>query len=203
MKKSFLFILLFIGASTVVKAQINFGVKAGYNLSTVKFANEKLDSKSFFYAGGLVEYPLSPKVALQGELLYTQIGGKMGTELVQLVGNEVVNMGTTYYNYQFSQLQIPISIKYSFIPKLSASVGMNFAFNLSSKVKTTFMEENTHDFEGLKTLNLYPFLGAEFKFNEKFFMDARYNFNFINMTEGNGIPIKAGFLQAGVGYRFR
>ncbi|ASK32204.1 hypothetical protein CEY12_19855 [Chryseobacterium sp. T16E-39] len=80
MKKDFLFILLLISASVILKAQINFGVKAGYNLSTVKFTGEKLDPKSFFYAGGLVEYSLSPKVAVQGELLYTQIGGKMSTE---------------------------------------------------------------------------------------------------------------------------
>lgn len=203
MKKNFLFILLFICASAIVKAQVSFGVKAGYNLSSVKFANEKLDSKSFFYAGGLIEYPLSPKVALQGELLYTKIGGKMGVELFQLVGNEVVDMGTTYYDYRFSQLQVPISVKYSIIPQLSASVGMNFAFNVSSKVKTTFMDENTHDFEGLQTLNLYPFLGAEYKFNKKFFVDARYNFNFIEMNKANGLPVKAGFLQAGIGYRFK
>lgn len=203
MKKNFLFILLCISASVIVKAQVSFGVKAGYNLSTMKFANEKLDSKSFFYAGGLIEYPLSPKVALQGELLYTQIGGKMGVELFQLVGNEVIDMGITYYDYQFSQIQIPVSVKYNIIPQLSASVGMNFAFNVSSKVKTTFMEENTHDFEGLKTLNLYPFLGAEYKFNKNFFVDARYNFNFIDMTKNNGLPIKVGFLQAGVGYRFK
>ncbi|ASW74416.1 hypothetical protein IQ37_04960 [Chryseobacterium piperi] len=202
MKKSLLFVVL-LSISAISKAQVNFGVKAGYNLSTMKFADEKLDSKSFFYLGGLVEHPLSPKVSLQGELLYTQIGGKVGVDLVQLVGNEVVNMGITYYNYKFSQLQVPISVKYSLIPQLSASVGMNFAFNISSKVKTTFLDENTHDFEGLRTLNLYPFLGAEYKINKNFFVDARYNFNFFRMSQSNGWPVKAGFLQAGIGYQFK
>ncbi|WP_261512934.1 porin family protein [Chryseobacterium paludis] len=154
-----------------------------------------LDPKSFFYAGGLVEYPLSPKVALQGELLYTQIGGKMSKEAVPIPDSRVINFENTRYNLRFSQIQVPVSIKYSIIPQFSASVGMNIAFNLSSKVKTTFLGTDLYDYEGIKTLNLYPFLGAEYKFNKKFFVDAQYNFNFTKINTANGLPVKAGFLQ--------
>ncbi|ASK32203.1 hypothetical protein CEY12_19850 [Chryseobacterium sp. T16E-39] len=122
---------------------------------------------------------------------------------MHIFDNQVVNLGSLSYDYQFSQIQVPLSVKYSIIPQLSASVGINIAFNVPTKVKTTFLGSDMYDFDGIKTVNLYPFLGAEYKFNKKFFVDARYNFNFIEMNKENSLPVKAGFLQAGVGYRFK
>lgn len=184
---------------------MSFGVKGGYTLSSMKFFNTQLDSKSYFYVGILAEQPLSSKFGLQAEVLYTQLGGKDAYPWYELVGNEVVNMGNMHFNYKFNQIQVPISVKYYIVPELSASVGMNLGFNISSKVKmnTVFDEAETHNYESLKTLNLFPFLGAEYKINQKFFVDARYNFNFIEMNKNNAVPIKIGFLQAGVGYRFK
>ncbi|MGG1923778.1 MULTISPECIES: porin family protein [Chryseobacterium] len=209
MKKNIFFALAFV-LSTISNAQttsesMSFGVKGGYTLSSMKFFNTQLDSKSYFYAGILAEQPLSSKFGLQAEVLYTQLGGKDAYPWYELVGNEVVNMGNMNFNYKFNQIQVPISVKYYIVPELSASVGMNLGFNISSKVKmnTVFDEAETHNYESLKTLNLFPFLGAEYKINQKFFVDARYNFNFIEMNKSNAVPIKMGFLQAGVGYRFK
>ena len=209
MKKNIFFALAFV-LSTISNAQttsesMSFGVKGGYTLSSMKFFNTQLDSKSYFYAGILAEQPLSSKFGLQAEVLYTQLGGKDAYPWYELVGNEVVNMGNMNFNYKFNQIQVPISVKYYIVPELSASVGMNLGFNISSKVKmnTVFDEAETHNYESLKTLNLFPFLGAEYKINQKFFVDARYNFNFIEMNKSNAVPIKMGFLQAGVGYKFK
>ena len=73
MKKQFLlfFSILFFG---LVSAQTTFGVKAGYNLSNMKWESSNsgsynFDSKSYFYAGILIENRLSDKVSVQGELL--------------------------------------------------------------------------------------------------------------------------------------
>ncbi|MDR3022515.1 porin family protein [Chryseobacterium sp.] len=212
MKKNIFFIAVF-AFSAIFNAQENtkdpasmsFGVKGGYSLSNMKFFGTGLDSKSYFYLGIAAEQPLSSKFGLQAELLYTQLGGKDAYPWYELVGNEVVNMGNMNFDYKFNQIQVPISLKYYIIPELSASVGMNLGFNISSKVKmnTVFDEAETHNYESLKTLNLFPFLGAEYKINQKFFVDARYNFNFIEMNKKNAVPIKIGFLQAGVGYRFK
>ncbi|UTX48320.1 porin family protein [Chryseobacterium sp. MA9] len=212
MKKNIFFIAVF-AFSAIFNAQENtkdlasmsFGVKGGYSLSNMKFFETGLDSKSYFYAGITAEQPLSSKFGLQAELLYTQLGGKDAYPWYQLVGNEVVSMGEINFDYKFNQIQVPISVKYYIVPELSASVGMNLGFNISSKVKmnTVFGETETHNYESLKTLNLFPFLGAEYKINQKFFVDARYNFNFIEMNKNNSVPIKIGFLQAGVGYRFK
>ncbi|WP_435523760.1 hypothetical protein [Chryseobacterium indoltheticum] len=78
---------------------------------------------------------------------------------------------------------------------------MNFGFNLSEKVKTDGIVNGTdsQDLVGYKTLNLFPFLAAEYKITDKIFVDARYNFNFFDMHK-NGFETKIGFLQAGLGY---
>ncbi|AZA82656.1 hypothetical protein C1637_20615 [Chryseobacterium lactis] len=206
MKKNIFFVLL-VAASTFINAQstpMSFGVKGGYTLSSMKYFGEKLDSKSYFYAGILAEKPISSKFSVQAEVLYTQLGGKDSYPGVQLVGNEIVSVGDMKFDYKLNQIQVPISAKYYFIPNFSASVGMNFGFNISSKITTdTIFGEMSGESDGIKTLNLFPFLGAEYKITEKFFVDARYNFNFFEANKENAVPTKIGFLQAGVGYRFK
>ncbi|HCN51354.1 MAG TPA: hypothetical protein DIT10_20080 [Chryseobacterium sp.] len=213
MKKKNIFFVLTFAFSAIFNAQeqtknsesMSFGVKGGYNLSNMQIFGNQLDSKSYFYAGIVAEQPLSPKLAVQAEVLYTQLGGKDSYPWFQVIGTDLVEMGNTNYEYQFNQIQVPISLKYYFIPNLSASAGMNLGFNLSSKVKTdnNFNSTNDNSVHSIKTLNIFPFLGAEYKINEKFFVDARYNFDFIRINKSDMIPMKIGFLQAGVGYRFK
>jgi len=213
MKKTFLFASVitisgFInaqetGTESDYDSKLKFGLKAGYSLSNMKIFDNKLASKSYFYAGVVVEKPLSSNVSIQAEALYTQIGGTDSLPLMQLTGSEIVEMGDVDFHYQFTQIQIPISVKYYFIPKFSASAGMNFGFNLSEKMKTEGIVNGTDsmDLVDYKTLNLFPFLGAEYKLTDNFFVDARYQFNFFDMHK-KGFETKVGFLQAGVGYRF-
>lgn len=210
MKKNIFFALAF-AISAICNAQkttsesMSFGVKGGYSLSNMKFYNSQLNSKSYFYAGILAEQPLSSKFGLQAEVLYTQLGGKDSYPWFEQVGNEIVEGGTMNFEYQFNQIQVPVSVKYYFIPDLSVSAGMNLGFNISSKVKTStlFNGSNNTSVNSVKTLNLFPFLGAEYKINQKFFVDARYNFNFFTINKSNRVNTKIGFLQAGVGYRFK
>ena len=184
-------------------SRFKFGVKGGYSLSTMKFFDNKLDSKSYFYAGLAGEQPISSKVGIQAEILYSKIGGKEEWPVLPINGSNGEQPSSIAFNYEISQIQVPVSVKYYIIPDLSASVGMNMAFSISEKVKTE-MEVNgatSRNYDGIKSLNLFPFIGAEYRISEKFFVDARYNFNFIEIQKGD-LPTKAGFLQAGVGYRF-
>lgn len=189
-------------------SKANFGVKGGYSLSNMKFYNDKLDSKSYFYVGLIAELHLSKNVSIQAELLYSEIGGykafpfmittEDGYDPLLSNSSEIIK-----FNYKFSQIQIPISVKYYLAPKFSVLTGMNFGINTSSKVKTLFNGENiNNDFTGLSVINFYPFFGGEYKIYKGLFLDARYNFNFVKMNQGNADFVKIGFLQAGVGYRF-
>lgn len=206
MKNNILSVLL-LAISTFASAQkseISFGVKGGYSLSNMKFFGEKMDPKSYFYVVILAEKPISSQFSVQAEVLYTQLGGKESYPGAKLINNNVVAVNDMKTEFKIDQIQIPISAKYYFIPKLSASVGMNFGFNISSHVKAdTLFGEISGKSENLKTLALFPFVGAEYKITEKLFIDARYNFNFFEMNKSNSVPIKIGFLQAGIGYRFK
>lgn len=207
MKKNIFFTLLLAvsGILTAQNSSVSFGVKGGYTLSNMKFFDEKLGSKSYFYAGILTEQPVSSQLAIQAELLYMQLGGKDSYPWTEQVGTEIVEVGNMDFTYQFHQIQVPVSVKYYFIPDLSASVGMNLGFNISTKLTTgnPYAGEYKSNFNGAKTLNLFPFVGAEYKISSSFFVDARYNFNFIEVSKKNTVPTKIGFLQAGVGYRFK
>lgn len=214
MKKNILFALAF-AVSEFINAQtkasgsgdsnFKFGVKAGYSLSNMKFFDEKLDSKSYFYAGLVGEQPISSKFGIQAEVLYTQIGGTQQLPVIDFTDTGVIESGRRLkFNYQLTQIQVPVSAKYYFIPDFSISAGMNVGFNISEKVKTKEVVNGStsHNYEGIKSVNLFPFLGAEYKINDKFFVDARYNFNFFEINKGD-FTTKVGFLQAGVGYRFK
>lgn len=208
MKK--IYSVLIIAMFGNLQAQTAFGVKAGYNLSNMKwqvsgFNDYNFDSKSYFYIGALAERHLSDKFSLQAEVLYTELGGKSGEEsITTIVGNEVVEMGSNSSTFTTSQIQVPISAKYYFIPKFSLSAGMNFGFSFNSKVKNSFNSDQTPSgkTELFKTLNIFPFLGTEYKFADHFFADARYHFNFFNTAIANAPPTKISFLQIGLGYRF-
>ena len=210
MKKIYL-LLIAVTLFGNLNAQTDFGVKAGYNLSNMKwqvpgFDDFNFKSKSSFYVGGLAEKHLTEKFSLQAELLYTQLGGKSpAEEITAIVGNEVIVMGTNSTTFTTSQIQVPISAKYYVVPKFSLSAGMNFGFNISSKVKNSFNSDQTPSGKTnlFKTLNIFPFLGTEFKFDDHFFVDARYHFNFFNTAIDDAPPTKIGFLQAGLGYRFK
>ncbi|WP_083862207.1 porin family protein [Flavobacterium sp. B17] len=214
MKKN-LALALLLSLSAIANAQekvnsgsdskISFGVKAGYSLSNMKFFDEKLDSKSYFYAGIVAEQPISSKFGIQAEVLYTQIGGTQQLPVIDFTDTGVIESGRRLkFNYQLTQIQVPVSAKYYFIPDFSISAGMNVGFNISEKVKTKEVVNGStsHNYEGIKSVNLFPFLGAEYKINDKFFVDARYNFNFFEINKGD-FTTKVGFLQAGVGYRFK
>ena len=208
MKKIFLFLVMILCAN--VNAQTEFGVKGGYTLSNMKwqvkgFDDYSFQSKSSFYIGVLAERHLSEKISLQGELLYTELGGKDAEILTALVGNEVVEMGTNTTTFKTSQIQVPISAKYYVAPNISFLAGMTFGFNVSSTVKNTFVSEQTPNGKTdlFTTVNLFPFLGTELKLNDHFFTELRYNFNVFNSAINDAPKTKINFLQVGLGYRFK
>ncbi|PKF75900.1 porin family protein [Chryseobacterium sp. PMSZPI] len=214
--------LLLIAAIAVLGANVNaqevrFGAKAGYSYSTLKMKedgkSETSDPLHTFYVGGLVEYKLSDKFALQGELLYSPLGGKMKIQAAD------PQDPTTFLNFKAKRtlhtLLIPVSAKYFITEGLSVSAGANVGLILSAKEKLTAdlglgpLVELEGDQEvdikdQVNALNLAPFLGAEYALENGLFFDARYNLGVSNLAkhaEGNG-KLTNSFIQVGVGFKF-
>lgn len=222
MKKLLLIASMAMLGSLTVKAQeLRFGPKAGYSLSMLKAESDgesyKFDSKSTFYAGALVEYKFNDKFAVQGELLYSPLGGKQ-EESVSYSEMGVTVTGTEKSDFKLGTFQIPVSAKYFATENFAFGVGVNFGIVTSAKVDYTTsltatamgetFSENESDTEDIKnevkSLNLAPFVGVEYTMENGLFFDARYNLgvsNLVKNPEGDE-TLKNSFLQVGVGFKF-
>lgn len=211
--------LLLIGALALIGANVNaqevrFGAKAGYSLSTLKFKDgdqsESTDPSHTFYVGGLVEYKISDKFALQGEVLYSQLGGKIDENINEEGAFIKVKTKTI-----LGTLLVPVSAKYFITENLSVSAGASFGFILSAKQKYVLdaglglpgLELSSDDKVDIKdqvnTVNIAPFLGAEYALENGLFFDARYNLGVSNLAKDSGDgKLTNSFLQVGVGFKF-
>lgn len=204
MTKKYLFLLLTFSVY-FISAQTVFGVKGGYNLSTFSAGNISYKEKSYFYIGALAEHYLQSKISIQGEIIYTELGGHETLSGVDFTHNGIVEFGPKKMDYKFPQIQIPVSVKYYLIQPFSVSAGINFGFNLSPEVQFTpedLLSKNGK-VENISTLNLFPFLGAEYQLKNRLFLDTRYHFNFFKINNAGIMDMKIGFFQIGLGYRFK
>ena len=125
------FVALALIASAVVvtpaaQAQVNFGLRAGLNVST--FAGDDADgseAKLGFVGGGYMNYAFSPTLSIQPEVLYSQKGA------------EATEEGTTI-SFRVGYIDVPLLLKYTIptgtnlMPSLFA--GPQVGFKLSESV---------------------------------------------------------------------
>lgn len=201
--------------------EFRFGPKAGYSLSMLKAEGDgqsyKFDSKSTFYAGIMAEYKFDDKFAVQGEVLYSPLGGKR-EESFSVSQMGVTVSGTAKSDFKLGSVQIPVSAKYYATENLAFGVGMNFGIITSAKAEVTAsatgsaMGQTASDTQSanedvkdqIKSLNLAPFIGAEYTLENGIFFDARYNLGVSNLyknPQGNE-TLKNSFVQVGVGFKF-
>lgn len=221
MKKLLLVAAVAVMGVTINAQEFKFGPKAGYSLSMLKAEGDaesyKFDSKSTFYAGGFVEYKFNDKFGIQGEVLYSPLGGKQ-EESVSYNQMGINVTGTEKSDWKLGTVQIPVSAKYFATENLAFGLGLNVGIVTSAKVEVSAtlsgsglgesFSESTSMTEDVKseinTLNLAPFVGAEYTLENGLFFDARYNLgvsNLIKNQEGNE-TLKNSFLQVGVGFKF-
>jgi len=198
--------------------ETRFGVKGGYSMSTLKvesdLGSESSDPMHTFYAGGLVEHKFSDTFGIQGELLYSTLGGKT------VIKEEDEDNPGSYFNLKskttLGTLLIPVSAKYFISENFSVSAGASFGLILSAKNKTVFdgglnipgveidVDAETDIKDQTNTLNIAPFIGAEYMLENGFFFDARYNMGVSNLVKNPQFneTAKNSFLQVGVGFKF-
>ncbi|WP_449397948.1 porin family protein [Chryseobacterium wanjuense] len=217
MKKILLLAAVAVMGMSVNAQEFRFGSKAGFAMSTIKIDDKqddlyerKMDPKYTFYVGGLAEYKISDKFGIQGEVLYSPLGGKERIE--ESEGDVYVGEQT---KVTFGTLSIPVSAKYFITEGFSVSAGMNFGIILTAKQKTVIGTNLPIDIEidggegeqdikdDVKSLNLAPFVGVEYMFENGFFIDGRYNLGVSNLSnDGSGGKITNSFAQIGVGFKF-
>ncbi|SHF27536.1 porin family protein [Chryseobacterium takakiae] len=220
MKKFLLLTAVAVIGMSAKAQEFRFGPKAGYSYSTVKLKDnsdsETSDPVHTFYIGGIAEYKISDKFGLQGEVLYSPLGGKL--EVAEVDPDDPTNFFNVKAKQTYHTLMIPVSAKYFITEGFSISAGASFGVILSAKQKYSAdlglggiipgFEINSSDEIDIKdqmnTLNIAPFLGAEFMLENGLFFDARYNLGVSNLAKNtsDGEKLTNSFFQVGVGFKF-
>lgn len=196
----------------IINAQnVEFGAKAGLNLSKVTGENvDSFDSRTCFHLGVVAEIPLSDKFSFQPELLYSCQGAGYSEE-ENIIINEPSTMlkaaavyeGTIKADY----LNLPLMAKYYVTEGLSLEVGPQVGYLISAKDKYEYPGESGEDDikEYLKSVDFGANFGLGYKLKNGVNFGARYN---LGLSDNNDDPdledskFKNSVFQFSVGYFF-
>ncbi|MBM1105374.1 PorT family protein [Aurantibacter crassamenti] len=162
-KLSILVAFTFLTIVSVSAQDFAFGVKGGLNLASIggnSYASlGGISSKVGFHIGGVVEIPISEKMAVQPELLYSSQGSKW-----------------SYYgsgnNLNLDYVNLPVLAKYYVIKGLSAEAGPLVGLLLSTNAAK----------EDFKSLDIAFGIGASYKIGDNLFAGLRYNKGIMNVN---------------------
>tara|TARA_R110002167_G_scaffold108803_1_gene277698 strand:- start:4590 stop:5147 length:558 start_codon:yes stop_codon:yes gene_type:complete len=185
MKKSSLFVIMLFVCTLVGAQDFGFGVKGGVNIASIggnTYAGlGSLGSRVSFHIGGLVQIPLTDKLSVQPELLYSSQGSNWSY-------SDVGNIKLDYVN-------IPVMGKYAIIKGLSAEAGPLVGYLISTN------SENKEDF---KNLDVAIAIGASYKMGNNLFFSLRYNKGIMNVNGVSDLNVKNvnNVFQLTAGYMF-
>jgi len=187
-KLSILTVFAFLTFLSMSAQDFAFGVKGGVNVASVggnAYAGlgglSSFGSKISFHVGGVVEIPISEKLAVQPELLYSSQGSNWA-------------FNSSGNNLKLDYANLPVMFKYYFIEGLSAEAGPLVGFLLSTN-------GNKEDF---KSLDIAVGIGASYKIGEHLFVGLRYNKGIMNINNDPNLngSNQNNVFQVSAGYRF-
>ena len=117
------------------QAQVRFGVKAGLNLSTLKFSEEPSSSTSTligFHVGAFEDVKINAKFVLKPELLYSSQGAARKFDPMPYPDQS--ESGTTYQT-RINYLNHALMIKYYVIKKLDLEAGLQIGILMAASNK--------------------------------------------------------------------
>jgi len=190
--KRMLLVLIAAGSTMIASAQIQFGVKAGYNLANLTFSPSQagVSSKSDFSGGVFASLPLFSSCSLQPEILYSGQGAAFSDSLAT---------GKLNYGY----LNIPVLFKYQHSSGLFAETGPQVGFLLSAK--ESFNGQSFDAKSNTQSVDFSWAFGIGYKLPMGFGIDARYNLGLTNLAKGSGSnegTAKNSVFQFGLFYMF-
>ena len=195
----------FANAQDEVKAtsEVKFGAKGGINLANI-VGDDAGDANMFvgFNAGFFVEIPVTDKLTIQPEILYSAQGSKSEGPL-NIEGDIYDVKATLKMNY----INVPVMFKYQIADKFSLEAGPYVGFLVSAKVKAEVsgFGSATEDAKDLfKSTDFGLGLGMNYEFSDVIFANARYQAGLteIGDSEAGGNNIKNSVFQIGLGFRF-
>ena len=200
MKKIAFLIIIAVYGLSQVHAQ-NFGVKAGYNYSTLSGETSSIstiEGLSGFYIGGLVELPISDVLSVQPELIFS----RQGVDLRQGLKNLSIRTDTSEIRLDY--LNIPVMAKVNLGP-IFLEGGVQFGFLVSKpKVDSYIANVYLRNLLDKDSYNFFDFgvgAGLGVKLNQHFFVETRYTYSLTNVFDPNDKHFKSSLISDGDNFK--
>ncbi|CAI8790447.1 porin family protein [Chryseobacterium sp. IT-36CA2] len=208
------------------KSPVRFGVKAGFNASTLSNSNREYGDnnekiKLGSHVGIFVNIPVAEKFSIQPELLFSQMGSKTEEKYVYPSGLDGHMIRQEFsYTTNLNYLTLPVMVQYNILPQLYVEAGPEFGYLLGGKSKGDQKTENT--FGGTTTVSSGSFsnkipmelykrfnfgigIGAGYYFTQNFGVTARFTAGITDLFKNNDYnnKVRNNALQIGVAYKFK
>lgn len=200
MKKIAFLIIIAVCGFSQVRAQ-NFGVKAGYNYSTLSGETSSIstiEGLSGFYIGGLVELPISNMLSIQPELIFS----RQGVNLRQGIKNLSIRTDTSEIRLDY--LNIPVMAKVNLGP-IFLEGGVQFGFLVNKpKVDSYIANVYLRNLLDKDSYNFFDFgvgAGLGVKLNQHFFVETRYTYSLTNVFDPNDKHFKSSLISDGDNFK--
>ncbi|WP_343608544.1 porin family protein [Chryseobacterium oranimense] len=215
---------LLVNAQEKMKSSspVTFGVKAGFNGSTLTKSSGEYDNntklKAGFNAGVFVNIPIAEKFSIQPELLFNQIGSKAEDKYIFHSSYQTFTQENNY-KLTLNYIALPIMVQYNILPQLYVEAGPEFGLLLGGKSKGEYNYSNTY--ENITTTggetysnkipmglyNKFNFgigIGAGYYFTQNLAATARFTAGITDIIKDNsGDAIRNNVFQVGVAYKFK
>jgi hypothetical protein len=178
MKRSYLFMLIFLVPFLLKGQGVGVGIKAGANFANQDISNIKVETVTDYLVGAYLNVNFTKKWGITPEVLYTVYGSKWDNAKVDL-----------------DYVAIPVMLRFKPIQLLSLEVGPQFSFLTKANV------ENFGDVKDqLKNNDFGLAFGAGLHLPLGLNVGARYVLGFTNISEVSTESIKNRTFQLYLGW---
>ncbi|KMQ58789.1 hypothetical protein ACM40_17560 [Chryseobacterium sp. BLS98] len=201
---------------------VTFGVKAGFNGSTLTKSSGEYDNdtklKAGFNAGVFANIPVAEKFSIQPELLFNQIGSK-GEDKYKFYSSYQIFTQEYDYKLTLNYIALPVMVQYNILPQLYVEAGPEFGILLGGKSKgeSTYTETSgnttttgTQTYSNKIPMGLYNKfnfgigIGAGYYFTQNLAATARFTAGITDIIKDNpGDAIRNNVFQIGLAYKFK
>jgi hypothetical protein len=176
-------LLFFVSVVFAQSSNVQFGLKAGANLSALKTGDQLSDHKPGYYVGGLAHIHLSKHFALQPEAVYSSQGAEYSTSKTKL-------------NY----VNVPVLGQYMFGNGLRLQTGPQVGFLTSAKTKNAGEEISIKN--SMKDTDFAWSFGTSYLTKLGLGIDGRYTLGLRDISK-NAAGTKGKVWQLGLFYQLR
>jgi len=199
MKKHLISLGIVIGTMSFAQSTDGprFGVKAGGNLSSFTGGDSK--SKIGFYAGALVNIPISDAFSVQPEVVYSQQGAKAKDDY-EMATYTVKNMEQT-----LSYINVPVMLQYNVTPEFYLEAGPEFGLLVNAQAKGDINGSSykANNKDSMKSFNFGAGIGLGYRFTENLGVNVRYIAGVTKILKNDfGDSSKNTNFQLGLNYYF-